>query len=1569
MSLDLTGIDNINGFYTDHYLAAYFEENVREAARGWKEKNEKDGTPIPSRRLRETSNQFYRAFGRYWSQGEGDRIEATQEMALAYVEALGYGQAPQAIVELNNGDTIPVWREYSKDDEPQLWVVLAYASTEGEDVLSSSLVSDDAAILSDFTVSQALDQLFFATEHSPRFILAISMNQIVFFDRNKWGEKKAIAFDLVEVFRRKEDTTFQAMATLISASSLLPQEGETVIDELDRSSQTHAAGVSDSLKYALRECVELLGNEVIYDWTHNKDKNLDDDPIDEGELTVECLRYMYRILFLLFMEARPELGFAPMKSEVYLKSYSLESLRGIAESVRDGVDTIPDESYLFDDTLRKTFSLVYDGYPKQEDSYSRLQAEESTHDVFVVPPLKAHIFDQERTRLVSGARLRDKVMIRIVSLMSVTKPSGRARRERISYDTLGINQLGSVYEGLLSYRGFIAKEDLYEVKKAGSRFDPLDVGYFIPQRDLALYEEDERVRYEEGDCEGQLREYRKGEFIYRLAGRQRESSASYYTPESLTHCLVKYALKELLKDKSAEDILQLTICEPAMGSAAFLNEVTSQLAEAYIERREEETGKTIPYDSRAYELQRVKMYIADKNVFGIDLNPIAVELGEVSLWLNTISQDGYVPWFGDQLHCGNSLVGARRRAYTQNQLKSKAPGIRWYDNEPERVGYETGCSKSHRVYHFLVGDPGMASYKDAVVKKLEPQCIAQIKSWNKAFTKPYNDIEVRSLNHLSYVVDSLWEQQIQQQRSMRAETQDRLSVWEHADEGELTHLTIRQKDSIYARLYLSEHAKNAGPYARLKFAMDYWCALWFWPIEKAEELPTRDEFLNDMAMILEGTVGAAIGFAHAKGTQMHLPGFETEEEKRLDFLQEQWGTIGEVDIDKLCQQIPRLETARTVAEEQHFFHWELEFADTFEVRGGFDLIVGNPPWVKLEWKEQNALSEMDPRFAIKGYSAPETARRRDAPLAEGVNRSIYLHDYVNLAAEKTFLNAAQNYPLLKGQQTNLYRCFLPQSWNFGVGVQCFVHPDGILNDSNAGAMRREMLARYRKHFQFENEHGLFKGTNDHGRMKFALNIYGAPEVPQFDSIHNLYEPSTIDECYASNGLGDVPGIKTADGEWNTSGHSNRIIHIGEDELRTFATLQGDENWRCSRVLNVHAQSLMDILDAIAAQNKKVRSLGDEVFMSECWHETGAVNDGTIGNNIVFPTSWSESIYSGAQIGVANPLYQTTRAVYVSNNDYDPVDLTNIPEDYLIRVKYQRACSREEYLRRMPRTPWGKPLDAEYHLVNREYVGCASERTLQTAILPPGACWINKVFGIQTPCLSTIALLAGYTSSIPLDYYVRAIGKADVNYATTMTYPLVDSPFNPEIECRALLLNCLTRAYAKLWRECWQDDWQSFGWSKDDPRLPESTFASLSEDWEWGTPLRTDFARRQALVELDVLVSQALGLTLDQLITVYRLDFSVLQSYEKDTWYDQNGRVLFSKKTLDKSRLTRPEWERVRNRKTGVVQQTYIDDTLPGGPRERTITYQAPFDCCDRIEDYKVAWSYFEHKYGKQGSSR
>ena len=108
--------------------------------------------------------------------------------------------------------------------------------------------------------------------------------------------------------------------------------------------------------------------------------------------------------------------------------------------------------------------------------------------------------------------------------------------------------------------------------------------------------------------------------------------------------------------------------------------------------------------------------------------------------------------------------------------------------------------------------------------------------------------------------------------------------------------------------------------------------------------------------------------------------------------------------------------------------------------------------------------------------------------------------------------------------------------------------------------------------------------------------------------------------------------------------------------------------------------------------------------------------------------------------------------------------------------------------------------------------------------------------------------------------------------------------------------------------------------------------------------------------------------LDELKTIYRVQFPVVQHYESDTWYDRNGRIIFTaSKGLPGVGFSRPEWEQIKDKKSGTVERKVIDDTLPGGPRERTIIYEAPFDRCDREQDYEIVWTEFERRLGGKGS--
>ncbi len=1094
----------------------------------------------------------------------------------------------------------------------------------------------------------------------------------------KWTHKRLLRFDWGEILGRREDATLKATAALLHRESLLPGSGAALLETLDENSHRHAYAVSTDLKYALRESIELLGNEAVCSLREADPSLALDDRLAE-RLSLECLRYMYRLLFLFYIEARPELGYAPVDAPAYRNGYSLERLRDMElsrlQSVAEG------EGNHLQASLEMLFRLVREGFDPLAGGDGKLDLEGTPlHGTFVMRPLDSKLFAQESTPLLSKARLRDSVLQKVIRLMSLTRPAkGRKRRGRISYGQLGVNQLGEVYEALLSYRGFFTSERMYEVRKAGEQKDELDVAWFVPAGEIDEYTEQERVYRRDDQGRKVLPAIEPGRFLYRLTGRARKRSASYYTPESLTRLVVEHALKELIQDDTpAESILKLTVCEPAMGSAAFLNEAVSQLAELYLDRRQRERGKRIPHDRYGEELQKAKHFIADRNVFGIDLNPVAVELAEVSLWLNCIVRDGHVPWFGYQLQAGNSLVGARRRTHSVEWLKKgMRKEDRWHEREPERVarGASTGREKGS-VYHFLLPDPGMADYKDKFVRSLEPDGFERLRKWKRDFCKPFSEEEIEVLERMSDAVDDLWNRHTEGLAKDRSLTSDDIGVW--GRERPERRTANEWKDRIRRQGAFATDDRNAGPYRRLKLVMDYWCALWFWPPDVEHAPPTREQFLAETCLLLAGETWTA----GAGGGQIEIPfegnGTSSEVGAPEEPVAKHDGTL---DLEAIRSAFPRLRLVEELAETHRFLHWELQFADVFYGEGsrrGFDLILGNPPWIRVEWDEAGVVGDFEPRIEVRKMTAAQSRdARSEAIESRSGLRNAFLSEYVLSEGSQNFLNSSQNYAVLKMVQANLYKCFLPQAWEFRQedGVVALLHPEGVYDDPKGGRLRGEIYRRLRAHFQFQNSLLLFPDIAH--RARYSANVYGAErDKPGFRHIANLFVPATVQQCSDHHGDGPSPGIKRSEGGWDTDGHRNRVIPVGPREMVVFARSLDAEGTPSAqaRLPAVHSVELMRVLRKFAEQKRRLRDLEGQYACSRIWDETGAQRDGTIRRDTQFPKIVDDWILSGPHFFVGNPLAKTPRAQCKEKGDYDCIDLTFIPDDYLPRTNYVPDCS-------------------------------------------------------------------------------------------------------------------------------------------------------------------------------------------------------------------------------------------------------------------------------------------------------
>ncbi|MDO8150192.1 DNA methyltransferase [Isoptericola sp. b408] len=1469
-----------------------------------------------------------------------------------------------------------------------------------------------------FSVARLLSHLF-VQEEGPEFALVLAGGWLLVAEKARWAEGRYLAIDLQLVAERADDKrggeTDRAL-TCVEAASLAPDpEGNLwwpgVLDE----SVKHTVGVSKDLREGVRLSIEIIANEVV---SRRAAQGLEPLPQAEAQnLARQSLRYLYRILFLLYAEASPELGVLPVGEPVYERGYSLDRLREL--TLVELADPAAEHGTHLYSSLGTLFRLVDTGH---DGGTTDAEAGDAG---LTFRPLKADLFLPKATELIDDVGLGNAALQQVLRHLLLSKESRGKDRGFISYAELGINQLGAVYEGLMSYTGFFATEDLHEVAKdgdneKGSWVVPVVRSQGIAEKDFVR--EDDPVTGEKKPVV-----HEQGTFVFRLAGRERQQSASYYTPEVLTRFTVSQALVELIgpddpdpesvewkgreipRKLSAREILDLTVCEPALGSGAFAIEAVRQLAAAYLRRRQAETGETIEPDEYARELQKVKAYIALHNVYGVDLNSTAVELAEISLWLDTMGEGLAAPWFGLHLRRGNSLIGARRAVYRRDQLAKKAwlkavpADVPLAPTDDDRAAGRTSSlgDVGGRIHHFLLPAAGWGSAVEAKeAKELAPEALARLKAWRKSVLVTPSKKQSDELVKLGHRVEALWD--LTHRRLAIAERQIRrsLDVWKPKEPlepgGEVTREQIEEA-----------LADAHGAYQRLRLVMDAWCALWFWPltdeltrVDSADasdeptvvEPPTLDEWIAGLRAVLGVQIktrvtGRGSGWRGGNQDLFDTSSWEDLGAKETDDLR-----LAQVDSPaRFLDDHPWLRVCQKVAKRQGFFHWELDFAPVFATRGGFDLQVGNPPWVRPRSDVEALLAEGDPWWQLKNkVTQAEVKARRQETLSLPSIEELVVGGTADVAVTAAYVGEGSNYPHLVGLQPDLYRCFMEQSWRHQApsGSIGLIHPESHFTDEKARSLRAATYRRLRRHWQFVNELHLFEV---HGNVNYGVHVYCTPKSqPSFLQAAWMYHPETVDRSLIHNGNGTEPGMKDPDGNWDLSPHRERITATDYEALSTWHSILEDSSTQVIQTRMVYAvnHSAATALRKLATADR-IESLNFR--FSRGWDESTDRKRGRFDSEWGTVTEYEDTILQGPHIYVANPAYKVPNASMKHQLDWSLIDLEEMAHNAKPATSYKPDGNRKEYdeeythwTRRILLGADGSPADGSpavaaqyirsaeiasqadgrivrvetvsargfYRLAWRNMAANRNERTLAPALIPPGAAHIHTVYSFGSPSdTRSLALAAATMSSLVADFLIRAVPKSSISWQTANRLALSSGELESHLLLRVLRLNSVTDAYADLWAECYVPAFRDDSWTGLPERTGWADLGDVGPQWAPDTPLRRAEDRRQATLEIDALVALSLGLTADELCTIYRTQFPVLYGYDRNRdHYDANGRLV------PNSVLT--TW-----RKRGGNDGTYSDEDLtathPGSKVE--YIYELPFETLDREAHMRQAYAVFESR--------
>ncbi|MBN1811807.1 MAG: SAM-dependent DNA methyltransferase [Anaerolineae bacterium] len=1033
---------------------------------------------------------------------------------------------------------------------------------------------------------------------------------------------------------------------------------------LERWSQTAAeqgTRALDALRGGVQEAIAALGRGFL---SHRANRDLK-AALRSGELSAQdfyrqLLRLVYRLIFLFVAEdrdlllttaddgrqtaddrpqtadrrpqtadGRPETDDGTPRSAVggllssarqrYLQYYSVRRLRDLAEAQRGGPH--PD---LYRN-LRLVFAMLRQGYAP-----------------LALPGLGSFLFSERSTPALDGADLANRDLLNAIRALAFTI-EGRVRRP-VDYKNLGAEELGSVYESLL---------ELHPQLNADAGTFALDVA----------------------------------------AGSERKTTGSYYTPSSLIRCLLDSALEPVVEDRlrratadrgpqtadggphpavggrssavvrpssavspQEEAILNIKVVDPAAGSGHFLIAAAHRLARHLARVR---TGDEEPAPG---ELRAALRDVVRHCIHGVDINPMAVELCKVALWMETIDPGKPLSFLDRNIQCGNSLIGA-----TPALLAKGIPDEAFTPIEGDDKAY---CSE-----------------------------------WKKR-NKAQRESQQLSL----FAPDLLpWDRMGNLAASMMS-----LSTGEDD-----TLDAVQRKQALYEELVHSSEYRYGRLWA------DAWCAAFVWKKTKEFPYPITEEV-----------------FRRVEHNPFDVAPWMVEEIERL-------------------------------REQYQFFHWHLAFPHVFYLpgapketeneqagwNGGFDVVLGNPPWERLNLEDRQFFATTRPDIA----QAP-TAQRRSliVKLQHDDPRlfSRYRDAQRTSAAEIMWHQNSGRYAYLYQARLNTYVLFVELTTTIcNTRGRCgLIVPSGVVTDSTAQRLFEFLIDTHRlvSVFDFENRKPFFHGI--HRSYKFSLLTFSgsASQVRTADFVFFAHEINDLDDqsrhfTLSSEDLRLLSPLTSLCPTFRCRRDREIVLQVYRHTPPFIVQKDAEGKWGSSDFL------IMFRSDSSSHLYRTPEELGVDFPSSPGLHHL------SVGRLHFLPV-WESKLMH--QFDHRYATYETVRPEDRAKGKAREVQ--SLEKNHVWSAQPRNWVVDEEVQSILDKRGWKHPWTIGY----RDITNATNERTAIASILPMGgASQPLNLFLPQSPWLGVLWIAA--MNSFVLDYIVRqTIGGVHLNITTCRQLPII-----------------------------------------------------------------------------------------------------------------------------------------------------------------------------------------------------